>query len=106
MKAKFTLLIAAGLFISATTMAQGYDRHDKGFKNDSRYENRSNFEYKSQLINLQQKLSFEMNQLDRAKACRDWSKVKFEKRQIADLRSQISYLKSHKHFDNDSNRRF
>ena len=106
MKAKFTLLIAAGLFISATTMAQDFNHRNNGYKNDSRYERHENFDYRSQLSNLQQKLSFEMNQLDRAKACRDWSKVKFEKRQIADLRSQINFLKSHKHYDYDSNKRF
>ncbi len=104
MKAKFTLLIAAGLFISATTMAQDYNHRDNGYKNDSRYERHENFDYKSQLFNLQQKLSFETNQLDRARECRDWNKVRFEKRQISDLRGQISYLKSHRNYD--SNRRF
>jgi hypothetical protein len=106
MKAKFTLLIVAGLFISATTMAQDYGHRDNGFKNDSRYERRENFDYKSQLFNLQEKLSFEINQLDRARACRDWSKVKFEKRQIADLQRQISFLKRHKYIDHDYNSRF
>jgi len=96
MKTKFTLLIIAGLFFAASTQAQDrgyYDRHDE-------------YNYKTKMYDLQQKLSYEINELDRARACRDWRKVQFEKREIADTRDEMRYINHHKWAEqqNDFNR--
>jgi hypothetical protein len=83
MKTKFTLLIIAVLFFAASTQAQDrgrqYDRHD-------------DYNYKTRMFDLQQKLNFEMNELDRAKACRDWRKVQSEKREIAEIRDEMRHI--------------
>jgi len=100
MKTKFTLLIVAGLVFAASTQAQdrGYDNdHRGGYKNDFRQERHEDFNYKTEMYNLQQRLAHEMDELDWAKECRDWHKVKAEKREIAEIRDEVRQ----KHFDND-----
>lgn len=105
MKTKFTLLIAVGLLLSFGTMAQGRsyenDNRDYGYKNDSRYERHDNFDYRTKMFSLQQQLNQEINELDRARACRDWNKSSHEKREIAELRSAIKQLQRGRYFDKD-----
>jgi hypothetical protein len=103
MKAKFTLFIAVGLLVSMATMAQGRsyenDNRDYGYKNDSRYERHDNFDYRAKMFSLQQQLNHEVNELDRARAYRDWDKVRYEKREIAEIRYQIKQLQRSNYFD-------
>ena len=109
MKAKFTLLIAAGLLVSVATMAQdrGYDNdhRDNSFRSDNRYERHDNFDYRTKMFNLQQQLNHEMDELDRARECGDWDKARHEKREIAETRFEIKKLQRHKYFDNDYHER-
>lgn len=90
MKTKFTLLIIAGLFFAVSTQAQNrdhqYNRHD-------------DYNYKTHMYDLQQKLNYEMSELDRAKACRDWRKVQAEKREIAEIRDEMRHTNYRKWVD-------
>jgi hypothetical protein len=112
MKTKFTLLIMGCMFIAASTKAQ-----DGGYRNDNRndeyrdYHNRDNrFDYqnyydlRNQLYGLQQRLMHEMDELDRARDCRDWDKVDHERQEIAQIKYQmwqINQRMRYRDFDDD-----
>ena len=107
MKTKFTLLIAAGLFIAAGTMAQDRsyqnDHRDNNYANDFRYERHGDFGYKEHMYNLQQRLMREMDELDRARECGDWDKVQHERREIAEIRNEMHEIKHRRWFRHDDN---
>jgi hypothetical protein len=103
MKTKFTLLIAAGLLFSVATMAQdrGYenDHRNDGYRNDFRQERHEDYNYKTRICDLQQKLSCDINELDRARECGDWEKVHYEKREIAQIRDEMRHINYHRWSD-------
>ncbi|MBS1947222.1 MAG: hypothetical protein JST47_05600 [Bacteroidetes bacterium] len=105
MKTKFTLLIVSCLLTSVVTKAQDWshenDNRDYAYKNDRHFDNRNNFDYRSQLFYLQQQLRYELNELDRAKAFGNWEKARHEKHEIAQLRFEIRKLRRHRYFDRD-----
>ncbi len=105
MKTKFTLLIIAGLFFAAGTQAQDRsyenDNHNDGYRNDFRYERRDDYDYKTQMFNLQQRLMHEMDELDRARDCGDWFKARHEKLEIASIRNQMREMNYRRRYDND-----
>jgi hypothetical protein len=96
MKTKFTLLIIASLFFAAVTQAQdrGYDNdhRDDGYRNDFRHDRFDNLSYKTRMYDLQQKLNYEMNELDRARECGDWEKAHREKHEIAEIRDEMRHI--------------
>jgi len=103
MKTKFTLLIMAGLFFAASTQAQdrGYQNDNRNDGNDFRHERHSDFEYRTQMNNLQQRLMHEMDELDRARECGDWEKARHEKREIAEIRTEMRQINHRRWFDDD-----
>ncbi|HVM90028.1 MAG TPA: hypothetical protein VMT76_17705 [Puia sp.] len=108
MKTKFTLLVTIGLLASVATMAQGRDYRnddrDNGYKNDNRFDNHYNFDYRSRMFELQQQLNHEFNELDHARDCGDWEKARHEKREISAIRSKIKDLQRRRYFDRDDYR--